>query len=322
MTQLTKPGILQYRHLKLRHLELLQLLHEVKSITRASEQLHLTQSATSSMLKELEAIFGVVLVKRGARGVELTPAGITALRRFAMALREIESAREEAVLIQEHGGARLRVGALSLAMVTLIPRTLCILLRDSPAIKIEITEGTVAGLTDAFLVRELDCIVGRLGRISSLDSEGVGIQQLKLYDEPRCFISRYNHPCYSNALIDLPSLARESWILPPAPFSTRLAFDKLFLAQGLIPPSPVIESHNAHSNMDIVAATNLLGTVPRSLAQRHFQTRNLSMISAPFYPDSIPISLIWRTSEPPLPALFSFRNALKKILKQRFVIKP
>ena len=140
-----------YRHLKLRHLRLLQLLETEKSITGAAEVMHLTQSATSSMLKELETIFGIQMVERRARGVVLTEAARVALRRFSIALTEIKSAHDEALLAQTHGRLRLRVGTLTLAMLELIPDALAVLLSEPDRIQVEISEGTVSGLTDALL---------------------------------------------------------------------------------------------------------------------------------------------------------------------------
>ena len=45
------------------------------SFTRAGEELHLTQSAVSRQMKELEAQLGVVLFERQHRSLALTAAG-------------------------------------------------------------------------------------------------------------------------------------------------------------------------------------------------------------------------------------------------------
>jgi LysR family transcriptional regulator for metE and metH len=61
--------------IELRHLELVQAVAEHKTLTNAALKLHLTQSALSHQLRELEARLGVRLFERKARGMSLTPAG-------------------------------------------------------------------------------------------------------------------------------------------------------------------------------------------------------------------------------------------------------
>jgi len=59
----------------LRHLRTLSALAETGSLTAASVRLHLTQSALSHQIKELEERLGLALVNRGARPLKLTYAG-------------------------------------------------------------------------------------------------------------------------------------------------------------------------------------------------------------------------------------------------------
>lgn len=59
----------------LRHLRTLTALVETGSLTAASVRLHLTQSALSHQIKELEERLGLALINRGARPLKLTYAG-------------------------------------------------------------------------------------------------------------------------------------------------------------------------------------------------------------------------------------------------------
>ncbi|KAB2311458.1 LysR family transcriptional regulator [Betaproteobacteria bacterium SCN2] len=61
--------------IELRHLRTLLALVETGSLTAASIRLHLTQSALSHQVKELEERLGLVLINRGARPLKLTYAG-------------------------------------------------------------------------------------------------------------------------------------------------------------------------------------------------------------------------------------------------------
>jgi DNA-binding transcriptional LysR family regulator len=299
-----------YGHLKLRHLYLMRLLESEKSITRAAQAMHLTQPAVSAMLKELETQFGIRMVERNAQGVLLTPAARAALRRFSIALAEVGAGHEEALRAQQHERLRLRVGALTLATLELIPEALSLLLEESPDVQIEISEGTVDGLTDTLMRGELDCIIGRVGAQWAKFPNEARIEQLKLYDEHRCLVCRPGHALAARRRVDLATLAEHHWVLQPVPSSTRLVFDELFLERGMVPPVPTVESVSAHSNMEIVAATDLLGIAPLAVARPHIATGRLHAIAPEAALARISISLIWRRASGADPLLARLRRAL------------
>ena len=62
-----------------------------RGITRASEELHVTQSAITKQLKSLEREFNADLYKRSGRGIELTEAGLTFLRGVKKILKDYDS---------------------------------------------------------------------------------------------------------------------------------------------------------------------------------------------------------------------------------------
>ncbi|WP_034303833.1 LysR substrate-binding domain-containing protein [Herbaspirillum sp. RV1423] len=66
-----------------------------KSFNLAAAELHLTPSAISHQVARLEKLLGLRLFERSTRGVELTPAGQTYLKRVAGALGAINSATED-----------------------------------------------------------------------------------------------------------------------------------------------------------------------------------------------------------------------------------
>src|SRR6185503_191813 len=61
--------------LELRHLRLVLAIDETGGITLAGDRLHLTQSALSHQLKEIEARLGVALFLRVKKRLVLTDAG-------------------------------------------------------------------------------------------------------------------------------------------------------------------------------------------------------------------------------------------------------
>lgn len=300
-----------FGHLKLRHLHLLLLLEREKSITAAAAALNLSQPAVSAMLRELESIFGIRMVERSTRGVTLTAGARAARRRFGIALAELASVREEALLAERNARRRLRVGALTVGMIELIPTATRIFLASAESVQVRVVEGTVDGLTDMLMNGELDCVVGRLAPNWSKSTEQLQqVEQVRLLDEPRCFVCRAGHPIALHPQPTLALLALEDWILQPEPSSSRLLFDQLFVERGLSPPLPVIESASVHSNMETVAVTNLLAVAPLAVARRMIAAGELHQLKLPLDLARMPLSLVWRRSGSDDALIRLFRKAL------------
>src|SRR5438093_8523375 len=76
--------------LEVRHLRLVSAVAELGSLTRAGDRLHLTQSALSHQLRDIESRLGTPLFLRVGKRMVLTPAGERLLRSAESVLTTIE----------------------------------------------------------------------------------------------------------------------------------------------------------------------------------------------------------------------------------------
>ena len=125
------------------------------SVTRASEALHLTQSAVSKQVQELERWTGTVLFERVRKRLNLTPAG----QRYEAAIRpllaQLENATLELIACGE-GGETLKVSTLpTFGAKWLIPR-LPVFQRLHPQIALQFVPH-VQGYD--FQLKDLDCSI-------------------------------------------------------------------------------------------------------------------------------------------------------------------
>ena len=81
--------------LEVRHLALIDAIAETGSVTRAAGRLHLTQSALSHQLRDVEARLGVALFLRAGRRMVLTPAGARARESAGRVLADLATAEIE-----------------------------------------------------------------------------------------------------------------------------------------------------------------------------------------------------------------------------------
>ena len=81
--------------LELRHLATLRAIEEVGSLVEAAERLHVTQSALSHQLKDLEHRLGVALLVRRTRPVRFTTAGLRVLALARDVLPRVQQTERE-----------------------------------------------------------------------------------------------------------------------------------------------------------------------------------------------------------------------------------
>jgi len=154
-------------HFDFRDLEQFIAVAETGSIARAAERCHTVASAVSKRLSDLEQSFGMPLLVRGAKGVELTPAGHTFLARARSVLHQAEQLDEE---IRRHAsGARghVRVFANISAIVEFLPAALAAFLAKYPDIHIHLEEHVSSGVAAAVADNLAD--FGIMGTVTAVD---------------------------------------------------------------------------------------------------------------------------------------------------------
>jgi len=97
----------------LRQLRYLVAVADEGGIRRASRQLHLTQPSLSQALRQLEAELGVELIRRSARGAELSDAGAELVEYARDILERASAARTAMRRRAERRSRTLRVGLLA-----------------------------------------------------------------------------------------------------------------------------------------------------------------------------------------------------------------
>jgi DNA-binding transcriptional LysR family regulator len=96
--------------MELRHLRYFIAVAEELNFSRAAERLHVSQPPLSRQIRGLEAELKVKLLDRNTQGVRLTRAGYAVLARSRKLVRDAESLRAEAQMIDKESQEELRIG--------------------------------------------------------------------------------------------------------------------------------------------------------------------------------------------------------------------
>ena len=120
--------------LEIRHLRLVAGIADAGSMTKAAGRLHLTQSALSHQLRDIEGRLGTALFTRLGRSMVLTEPGRRVLDAARRVIGEVQRAEEDVRRLAGHGEGTIRVctecytgyhwlGAILAAFQTRHPRT-------------------------------------------------------------------------------------------------------------------------------------------------------------------------------------------------------
>lgn len=297
--------------LRIRHLELLLALDELRSLHKASAQLNMTQPAASKLLREIEDMFGVPLFDRSHRGITPTIFGTALFRKASLVLAELDGARDELDSLMSGASARIRVGVLQVVLPVLVPQTLARLRSEHPGITVMLQEGANDVLLTALSRGELDCVVGRL----MPNSASTTFTREVLYDEPVCVVARIGHPLAGSTRVTPAALARQEWILPPSDAPLRQSIERYFLAEGVSPPTAMIESVSLLLNDVLLRGTDMVAAMPYAVARHYAQLNALTILR--FQPDWILplVGVVTRTDVLASPGLESFLAALRSVVK-------
>ncbi len=202
--------------LETRDLRLVRAIAEAGGVTRAGRLLHLSQSAVSHQLKDLEARLGLVLFDRRGRGVQMTEAGGRVL---AMSREVLEAmSRLEADLRRGAQPARsrpLRIATQCQTAYYWLPRVLGELERLHPDVVLRIvTDATgepLAALSD-----------GRIDAALVIDRPTAKrVRSVPLFSDELVAVLPPGHPLTGKPFVVGADLAEETLLLPDVPRATQ-----------------------------------------------------------------------------------------------------
>lgn len=228
------------RTLRLRHLELLVVLSEARTMRGAATRLNLSQPAISKMLTELEGSFGARLFERSHQGIHANALGASAAFRARTVLNELARATEDVDAMQSGITAVLRVGAPSVTAT--VPAAIADLRQRMPGAAVQLREGRVHELIHRLLDGELDCVFGAITPELVASDLVPMLEPVVLLEDELCVLTSAANDGMARRRLRWTDLQAAPWVLPPKETLVRQAFITAFLNCGATPPMPVVEA--------------------------------------------------------------------------------
>jgi DNA-binding transcriptional LysR family regulator len=161
----------------MRHLWFFLAVAEEQHFGRAAKRLGMSQPPLTEQIQVLEQALKAKLFVRSRRGAQLTPVGqsiLPAVRKFAQQMEQLELAVREATAGQT---GMLTIGAISSAMLEVLPPFLARLRQTHPRLTIAVREFDSADALPALRSGEVDLAFARLQGDLGADIETLTMAQ-------------------------------------------------------------------------------------------------------------------------------------------------
>jgi len=129
------------------------------SIREAAEQLHVSASAISRKISQLEEEFGQPLFERHARGIKLTQAGEIVRQCFHDVLQNVDSLHDQLGELNGLLRGKVRIATVEGAVTYLLPQAIASLHSAYPNVFFEITTSGGADVVESVLEDEADLLI-------------------------------------------------------------------------------------------------------------------------------------------------------------------
>ncbi len=179
---------------------------ELRSFTKAANELGYSQSAVSQIIKSLEEELGTQLIIRSRGGFELTAEGKEYLPYFEAIKNAEEALYRRKQEIQGMENATIRVASFTSVSRELLPDLMKGFKDEHPGVDFIIKQGEYNSIRGAIEQGEVD-----FGFISTHFSEG--LESCHLYDDELVAVLPEGHPLSTKKILRLSDLTKDPFIL-------------------------------------------------------------------------------------------------------------
>lgn len=128
--------------LKIRQLEAFRAVMQVGSITAGADHLRLSQPAVTRLIRDLERNLGYALFDRARGRIRPTAEAITLYREVEKCFVGLDRISKMAAVIGQGQSGRLRIAAIPVLAVGILPEILARFLADRPRLSVDLIDGS------------------------------------------------------------------------------------------------------------------------------------------------------------------------------------
>ena len=181
--------------LEIKHLKMIRSIARTGNMTKAAENLYISQSALSQQLKDIEGRLNIDLFFRTPKKMILTPTGKKLLKTADQVMETLEDTELEIAKIVSGDSGEFKVGTQCLFCYKWLPRVLSVFQDKFPNIEFEI--GASVNLTEELETKRYDVIITVAGAVDD------NFTNLPLFRDQMVCIMKNGHPLSTRPYIRL-----------------------------------------------------------------------------------------------------------------------
>lgn len=197
------------------------------NLTKAAQELHITQPSVSYAVKQMEEALGLKLFHRLSKGVELTEEGRILLKYVEQSFSLLDAAQRHLHELKQLTEGEIRIGASdSLIKYLLLPQ-LNAFHGEHPGIRIRLTPGKTPEIARKLKEGQIDLAIVRL------PMEDPMLNVRKLAELEDCFVVGEAYRELADRTLSVRELAELPLLSHSPGSSTRIFVERWFSASGL-----------------------------------------------------------------------------------------
>ncbi|HSB09282.1 MAG TPA: LysR substrate-binding domain-containing protein [Blastocatellia bacterium] len=252
-------------NLEVRHLRLVETVAREGGITKAAHRLHVTQSALSHQLRDIEDKLGTPLFLRLNKRMLLTQAGERLLTSAPIVLEELKRAEEDIRQIAAHREGILRISTECYTCYHWLPRVLTAFNREFPRVEVRIVAEATRRPIEALLDGRLDVA------ITSDVTRNQKIKFKPLFKDEMVVIASPDHPLAIKTYVSARDFASEHLLVYAIPKEDLTVFQKILVPAG-VSPKHVSRVELTEAIIEMVKAGLGIGVMARWAVWPHIES--------------------------------------------------
>ena len=261
----------------IRQLEYFQMVAKLRNITRAAEQMHVSQSTVTLAIQKLEDHLDVLLFDRSQKQLALTAEGELFLQKISDILNRLQDAVAELNSLKQLQKGSLKVGVPPMIGSFLFPEILAGFTKLYPHIQLTTTEDGSFNIRQALERGELD-----VGIVNVINPSPL-LEAVTLVRQKFVVCLCVDHPLAKHHQLSLEDLRNENFILFKESAYNRKLIEEECRNQGFT-PNVVLSSDQIETMKRLVAKGVGICFLIEEIARRSEDIVSVPL-SAPLYID-------------------------------------
>lgn len=261
--------------LRMKQLQLLIALDDLKSLHKAAGAMSMTQSAASKALQELESMLDAPLFERSKSGMIPNQLGHCVIRYARLMTTDLTALCQDVAEIRSGRGGRLAIGAIMGAIPECVVPALNQLHAAQPDLSVEVVEDTSARMLQQLDDGRLDLVIGR----AAVAADPSKYHYRPLGDEPLSVVVGYGHPPLPKKEVKLRDLAGHRWVMYPSHMPLHALLEREMDLAGLrMPDNPVSTASTFVTVALLQSSHDLVSLLPTAIAGLFVRQKMLRLL--------------------------------------------